>query len=125
MALNFAPSPFRDSIRDLVERCGVDFVRLRSRYFPGIFAPNQRYVNWWLQGMLEFVGDKLRRANNQVAFLEQMQMDEYQDQHVIQRQLNEWRDKAANFQELDSLLSWLNEPPHNVHFYIAVENLSE
>lgn len=123
MALNFAPSLFRDAIRELVERCGVDFVRVRSRHFPGVFAPNQRYVNWWLEGMLQFVGDKLRRANNQVSFLEQLRMDEYQDQFVIQRQLNEWREKVANFEELVSLLSWLNEPPNNVHFYIAVENL--
>lgn len=123
MALNFAPSHFRDAIRDLVERCGVDFVRLRSRYFPGLFAPNQRYVNWWLEGMVQFVGDKLRRANNQVSFLQQMQMDEYQDQFLIQRQLNEWREKVVNFQELFSLLGWLEQPPNNVHFYIAVENL--
>jgi hypothetical protein len=123
MALLFAPSDLRDAVRDLVEKCGLDFVRLRSRYFPGIFAPNQRYVNWWLEGMWDFVSEKLRRANNQVAYLAEMQMDEYQDQHVIQRQLNEWRQKVANFQELLSLLSWLNQPPHNIHFYIAVENL--
>lgn len=123
MALAFAPPDTQDAVRRLVESCGIDFTRVRARYFQGAFAPTQAYVDWWLRGKRDHILTQIADANRHIAYLTEVIHEEYDNQFIVHQQIQQQRTLIANFQELTRLLNWLMRFPNNVHFYNAVQQL--